>query len=99
MSLLTIISVVFGVFSGVVNLRRNKTKDDKSEASELTTLLIKFENIQKDLYEIKSDIRNDIKAVKEENKQNTEKMIRLDESLKSAWNAINKLQDRCDDGK
>lgn len=93
MSLLTILSVSFGIFSGIVNLRRNKTNDDKSEASEMTTLLVKFESIQKDLYEIKTDIRNEIRTVKEENKNNAEKLIRLDESLKSAWNAINKMQD------
>lgn len=93
MALLTIVSVVFGVFSGIVNLRRNKTSDDKAEASEMTTLLVKFESIQKDLYEIKTDIRNEIRTVKEENKSNAEKLIRLDESLKSAWNAINKMQD------
>lgn len=97
MSVVTIISVAFAVISGIVNMRRNLATDDKKEAAEMTTLLIKLENIQKDTSEIKSDIR----SVKEETKKNTEKIIRMDESLKSAWNAINKLQDTRsnDDGK
>lgn len=96
MSLVTILSVGFAIFSGVVNLRRNKTSDDKNAASVETTLLIKLESIQKDT----SEIKNDLKSVKEDTKKNTEAIIRNEESLKSAWRAINKLQDgTADDGK
>lgn len=73
-------------------MKRNKSTDDKKEATEMTTVIVKLENISKDTGEIK----NDMKSVKDEVKHNTEKIIRLDESLKSAWKAINRLQEGVD---
>lgn len=82
------ISLAFAFFQGVTNLKRNKTVDDKKEASEMTTVIVKLEGISKDT----SEIKNDIKSVKTDVKHNSENIIRLDESLKSAWKIINHLQ-------
>ena len=51
-------------------------------------MIVKLENIGKDTSEIKADI----KGVKSDVKKNTEQIIRLDESLKSAWKRINQLE-------
>lgn len=83
-------SLFFAVYSGVSNLKRNKSADDKKEATDMTTVIVKLEGISKDT----SEIKNDIKSVKDDVKQQGEQIIRLDESLKSAWKIINKLQDR-----
>lgn len=82
------LSLAFGIYQGIANLKRNKATDDKKEASEMTTVIVKLENINKDT----SEIKNDIKGVKSDVKHNTEHIIRLDESLKSAWKAITILQ-------
>lgn len=87
--LISIVSVAFGVYSGIANMKRNKASDDKREATEMTTVIVELKQISKDTGEIK----NDVKSVKSDVKHNTEQIIRLDESLKSAWRAINKLQD------
>ena len=84
------VSLGFAIYSGVANLKRNKTSDDKKEATEMTTVIVKLEGISKDT----SEIKNDLKSVKEDVKHNSEQIIRMDESLKSAWKAINKLQDK-----
>lgn len=91
--LISIVSVAFSVISGIVSMARNKTVDDKHEATELTTILVKLENISGDTTEIKTDI----KGVKEDIKHHSEQIIRMDESLKSAWKAINRLQDKVGD--
>jgi septal ring factor EnvC (AmiA/AmiB activator) len=91
--LISIVSVAFSVISGIVNMNRNKSADDKHEATELTTILVKLENISNDTTEIKSDI----KGVKDDIKHHSEQIIRMDESLKSAWKAISKLQDKVGD--
>lgn len=91
--LISIVSVAFSVISGIVSMNRNKTADDKHEATELTTILVKLENISGDTTEIKGDI----KGVKDDIKHHSEQIIRMDESLKSAWKAINKLQDKVGD--
>lgn len=86
--LVSLLSLAFTIYQGVANMKRNKAVDDKNEASEMTTVIVKLENISKDTHEIKSDMKD----VKSEVKHNTEQIIRLDESLKSAWKAINRLQ-------
>lgn len=88
--LLSFISVSFSVYSGISSLKRNKMKDDKKDASEMTTIIVKLEGIGKDT----GEIRDDVKSMKEDMKNHSEQIIRLDESLKSAWKIISKLQDK-----
>ena len=82
------VSLAFALFQGITNLKRNKASDDKKEASEMTTVIVKLENIGKDTSEIKNDLRN----IRNDVKNNSEHIIRLEESLKSAWKIINHLQ-------
>ena len=86
--LLTGLSVAFAIYLGISNMKRNKAVDDKKEASELTTVIVKLENIGKDTSEIKGDMKN----IRNDVKHNSEHIIRLEESLKSAWKVINILQ-------
>lgn len=86
--LISAVSLGFSIYTGIAGLKRNKSSDDKREASELTTVIVKLEGISRDTAEIK----NDLKSLKEDVKGNTEKIIRLDESLKSAWKRINFLE-------
>lgn len=88
--LISAVSLGFAIYSGVANMKRNKTTDDKKEATEMTTVIVKLEGISRDT----SEIKNDLKSVKEDVKHNSEQIIRMDESLKSAWKTINKLQDK-----
>lgn len=100
MSVITVLSVVLGGCGTIYGIRRNAKSDDKKEATESTTLLIKLENIQQSLTEIKTEMRGEIKALRTETTKLSENQIRMDESIKSAWKAINKMQDRgLDDGK
>lgn len=91
-----ICGTMFGIMSSFLNLRRNKSADDKADASEMATITAKLESINNNTLEIK----NEIKSIKEETRKNSEQIIRMDESLKSAWRAINKIQDvKCTDEK
>lgn len=87
---ISILSVFFAIFFGAINMRRNQKNDDKQEQSDMTTVTIKLESIKADTNEIK----NDIKSVKTDVRHNSESIIRLDESLKSAWKQINELKDK-----
>lgn len=86
--LISAVSLAFSIYTGVTGIKRNRTSDDKREASELTTVIVKLDAIGRDTAEIK----NDLKSVKADVKGNTEKIIRLEESLKSAWKRINFLE-------
>lgn len=71
----TLISIVISVLSvsvaaivGITNMRRNKTADDRKEATEMTTVIVKLENISTDTKEIKNELRSvkgDIQGLRE----------------------------------
>ena len=78
------VSVAFGIYTGISNLKRNQKNDTKQDVSEMTTVIVKLENISNGITEIKSELNN----VKNDRKEDREKIIRLEESLKSAWKRI-----------
>lgn len=95
--LISLTSVTISMISTIINLRRSGTADAKKESADLTTVIVKLENIANDTAEIKADIR----SVKEDIKQHTEQIIRIDQSLKAAWKVLDRLQGsvkREDDG-
>ena len=59
------VSLAFGIYQGVSNLRRNNKQDDKKDASQLTTVIVKLENIGDGVTEIKSDLKNIKDEIKE----------------------------------
>lgn len=103
MTVITILSISIGIYGTLLGIRRNKTQDDKGEASQITTVIVKLENITKDLLEIKQEFRTEIKNIKTDTLSNHDDIIRIDTSLKSAWNAINEIKGNLkkvnDDGK
>lgn len=82
--LISIVSVVFGVYQGVVSLGRDKTKDNKDDIEEVTTVKVILEHIREDVKET----RLDVKELKE---QNTEVMTRLGQVEASAKRAHERL--------
>jgi len=91
--LISIVSVFFAIIFGLANTRRNQKTDDKKEQNDMTTVIVKLETIQAATTEIK----NDIKSVKSDVRHNSEDIIRMDESLKSAWKRINELASKLED--
>ena len=58
------ISVAFALYQGINNMRRNNKTDDRNDASQLTTVIVKLENISNGISEIKREmttIKEDIK--------------------------------------
>ena len=86
--LISILSVGFAIFSGVLNLKRNQSHDDKLEATQLTSVIVKLENISTGVTEIKSEI----KRVKEDTKKNSERLTRVEESAKQAHKRLDSIE-------
>lgn len=84
------VSLAFGIYQGVSNLRRNNRTDDKNDATQLTTVIVKLENIGDGVNEIKADMKN----VKSDVGELKEKQVRTEESLKSAWKRIEIIEGR-----
>ena len=90
---ISLVSVVFGVWSGLMNIKRKEKKDTKNDASELTTVIVKLENIGTGITEIKSEMSN----VKNDVKETREKIIRVEESTKQAHKRLDNLEKRNDE--
>lgn len=86
--LISAVSVAFGIYAGVANLKRNQKSDDKKDAAEITTVIVKLENIGNGITEIKNEISN----VKNDIKEDRERIIRVEESAKQAHKRIDSLE-------
>ena len=78
--LISIVSVAFGIYQGATNMKRTQRVDNKSEATQLTTVIVKLENIGDGI----SEIKNDLKNVKNDLKDDHDRLIKVEESTKSA---------------
>ncbi len=82
------ISVAFSIFAGISNLRRNQKLDDKKDATEMTTVIVKLENISIGISEIKNEMIN----VKNDIKESRERLIKVEESAKQAHKRLDTLE-------
>ena len=82
------VSVAFGIFAGISNLRRNQKLDDKRDATEMTTVIVKLENIGIGISEIKNEMTN----VKNDIKESRERLIKVEESANQAHKRIDALE-------
>lgn len=78
------LSLAFGIYQGVSNMKRNNKSDAKEDASQLTTVIVKLENIRTDLLEIKTDLKD----VKEDLKDHTSRIVKLEQQIKIINNTI-----------
>ncbi|WFR55341.1 hypothetical protein QA584_22590 [Anaerocolumna sp. AGMB13025] len=82
------VSLAYGIYTGITNLKRNQTADAKQDASELTTVIVKLENIGNGVTEIKSELIN----VKNDVKEDRERIIRVEESAKQAHKRLDVME-------
>ncbi|MPM28496.1 hypothetical protein SDC9_75022 [bioreactor metagenome] len=82
------VSVAFGIYQGVTNLKRNEKTDVKADASQLTTVIVKLENIGTGIAEIKNEMNN----VKNDNKESRERLIKVEESAKQAHKRLDAFE-------
>jgi outer membrane murein-binding lipoprotein Lpp len=82
------VSLAFGIYQGVTNMRRNNRKDDRNDATQLTTVIVKLENIGNGITEIKSEMTN----VKNDIKEDRERIIRVEESAKQAHKRLDSIE-------
>lgn len=72
------VSVAFAIYTGVSNMKRNSKKDAQADATQLTTVIVKLENIGNDVSEIKSDMRN----VKDDMKDINIRLVKMEQQVK-----------------
>lgn len=85
--LISFLSLCVAAGVALINTKRNRSTDDRKEASEMTTLIVKLENINNGVNEIKSDMRNmrnDIQDLRD-------RLIIVEQSTKSAHHRLDSL--------
>lgn len=85
---ITIISTCMSIYFGLSGYRRNQKSDDKQEAATSTTTLVKLENIGNGVNEIKSEM----KSIREESRENRDRLIKNEESTKQAHRRLDKIE-------
>ena len=88
---LSVVSVAFAVYQGVANLKRNQKTDDRNEATQLTTVIVKLETISNGISEIKNELIN----VKKDIGDDRERIVKVEESAKSAHKRIDTCEQYC----
>ena len=86
--LLSVISVVVAAAVAVKNIKRSNASDNRQEAANLTTLIVKLENISDGVNEIKSDMR----SMKSDIQDLRDRLIRVEQSDKSAHHRLDNLE-------
>lgn len=88
--LISVVSVAFSIFFGLKNNKRTDTKDIEERVKENTRINIKLDNIGQTTQDIKAEVssmRNDIKS-------HNERLIKLEESCKSAHHRLDGIEHR-----
>lgn len=81
------VSLAFGIYQGVSNLKRNKASDDKKEASEMTAVIVKLESIGTGITEIKLDMKN----IRADIQELRERLVVVEQSSKQAHHRIDEV--------
>ena len=92
-TLISIFSLSVAVIVAVSGIRRSHAADDRKEASEMTTLIVKLETINNGVNEIKSDMRN----MKTDIQDLRDRLIIVEQSTKSAHHRVDKLEGKKED--
>lgn len=85
--LISIVSVSFALFSGIKNMNRNDKKDNAEEITQMTTVVVKLENISNGVNEIKSDVR----GVKTEMNDVRDRLTIVEQMAKSAHKRLDDM--------
>ena len=82
------IPIIISVLSLLLAAYTFLSKESKENTSELTTVIVKLENIGSGI----ADIKAELNTIKKDQRDDHDRLIRIDESLDSAWHRINTLE-------
>lgn len=74
------VSLAFGLYSGIANMKRNSKTDTQQEATQLTTVIVKLENLGTGITEIKNELCN----IKNDTRELRDRIIAVEQSTKQA---------------
>lgn len=88
--IVTIISVAFAIYFGLKSSKRNESTDIEKSAYERASINVKLDQIGGDV----RDIKYDVTGVKKDFQLLNERVIKVEESAKSAHHRIDGIEER-----
>ena len=85
--LISMLSVSGALIFGFKNMNRNERKDNAEEITQMTTMVVKLENIATGISEIKTDMR----SVKSEMNDMRERLTIVEQATKSAHRRLDEM--------
>lgn len=96
MNALTIIPIILSIMTFLFSIYVFLSSNNKTNTTELTTVIVKLENIGSGI----ADLKAEMNTMRKDQREDHDKLIRLDESLESAWHRINSCEKKlCDKNK
>ena len=83
------ICAVVGLVAGIVGMKRNYRMDASKDASAMTTVAVKLENLSFSLSEIKAEIKTELRSAREDQREDRERIIKLESWAKSMQEQLN----------
>ena len=82
------VSLLVGLYATMHALKRANKTEHQQDASEMATVIVKLEGIEKGIDEIKTESR----SMKTEVKEIRDRLITAEQRLQSAWGMIEELK-------
>jgi septal ring factor EnvC (AmiA/AmiB activator) len=81
------VTIAVSIVSLLLAIYTFLSRNNKENTTELTTVIVSLDNIKSGI----ADIKAELNSIKTSQREDHDKLIRVEESLKSAWKQINKL--------
>jgi predicted RNase H-like nuclease (RuvC/YqgF family) len=86
------ISVAFAIYSGIIRIKREEKRDNQQEAAQLTTVIVKLENLGNGI----SEIKNELLSLKNDTRELRDRIITVEQSTKQAHKRIDEITGKGD---
>ena len=89
-TLFSVLAVVIAAITLFINWKRGNKAEDQKEATEITTVIVKLENISNNTMEIKNELRN----IRIEVGELRERVIIAEQAAKSLHHRVDTIENR-----
>lgn len=86
--LISFVSVIFGIYTSITSIKRSERLENKTDASQLTTVIVKLEAISTGVTEIKTEMSH----IKTDVRDTRERLIKVEESVKHAHKRLTRCE-------
>lgn len=93
--IISVLSLAFSVFMGLKSNKRTDTKDIEERVKENTRINMKLDAISSNT----TDIKNEVSKMRKEINSHDNRIVKVEESVKSAHHRIDGLEERMNDQK